>query len=203
MPCLQATSAGWTRTTARLVRRTVAATAVPAAPLAPSSFFPAAIASWRSRTRPYTTPAAAGAAAPAPKIVEIVDKIAALTLLETAALVSELKTRLNIQDIALPAPIAAAPAAGAAAAPAAAAAAPAEEKPAERTEFKVKLEKFDAAAKAKVIREIKNLLPGSNLVEAKKFVESVPKVIKENVPKEEAEKMKATLEALGATVILE
>ena len=39
-----------------------------------------------------------------------------------------------------------------------------------------------------------------NLVEAKKFVESAPKVIKENVPKEEAEKIKATLEALGAVV---
>ncbi|KAJ3085357.1 54S ribosomal protein L12, mitochondrial [Quaeritorhiza haematococci] len=98
----------------------------------------------------------------------------------------------------------AAPAAAAAPAGGAAESKPAEEeKPAEQTHFKVKLEKFDAAAKAKIIREIKNLLPGANLVEAKKFVESVPKVVKENVPKEEAEKMKKTLEALGATVVLE
>ncbi|ORY41386.1 ClpS-like protein [Rhizoclosmatium globosum] len=73
----------------------------------------------------------------------------------------------------------------------------------EQTEFKVKLEKFDAAAKAKIIREVKNIIPGANLVEAKKFVESVPKVLKEGVPKEEAEKMKKMLEELGATVILE
>ena len=84
-----------------------------------------------------------------------------------------------------------------------AAAAPAEEeKPAEKTEFNVKLEKIDATAKAKVIREVKNLA-GLSLVDAKKFVESVPKVLKESVPKEEAEKLKKTLEALGATVQLE
>lgn len=73
----------------------------------------------------------------------------------------------------------------------------------EKTEFTIRLEKIDIALKAKVIREIKNLIPGCNLVEAKKFVESVPKVIKESVPKEEAEKIKATLEGFGATVILE
>ncbi|KAI9017834.1 ribosomal protein L7/L12 C-terminal domain-containing protein [Gaertneriomyces semiglobifer] len=133
-----------------------------------------------------------------PKIATIVDQIAGLNLLETASLVGALKTRLNIQDIAMPVAAAAVPAAaGAAAAPAV------EEKPAEKTEFKVKLEKFDAGAKAKIIKEIKAMIPGANLVEAKKFVESVPKVIRENVSKEDAEKMKKTLEALGATVVLE
>ena len=88
---------------------------------------------------------------------------------------------------------------GAAAAPAAAAE---EEKPAEKTDFSIKIDKVDAAAKAKVIREVKNLA-GLNLVEAKKFVESVPKVLKESVPKEEAEKLKKALEAVGATVTLE
>ncbi|KAJ3017108.1 hypothetical protein HKX48_003704, partial [Thoreauomyces humboldtii] len=133
------------------------------------------------------------------KIVTIVDQIAKLTLLETASLVKELKTKLNIADIVMPAASAAPAAAGAggAAAPAA------EEKPVEKTEFKVKLEKFDPASKAKVIKEIKGMLPGANLVEAKKFVESVPKVIRDSATKEEAEKMKKTLEALGATVILE
>jgi large subunit ribosomal protein L7/L12 len=129
-----------------------------------------------------------------PKLSGLVDQISKLTLLETASLVALLKTRLNIQDIA--APVMAAPVA-ASGAPAA------EEKPPEKTEFTVKLEKFDAASKAKVIREIKGLLPGANLVEAKKFVESAPKVIREKVPKEEAEKIKATLEAVGATVLLE
>ncbi|KAJ3355696.1 hypothetical protein HDU83_002701 [Entophlyctis luteolus] len=138
----------------------------------------------------------------APNVVEIVDRIEKLTLLETASLIQELKTRLNIQEVAMP--VAAAPSSATPAGAAApAAAAPAEEKAPEQTEFKVKLEKFDAAAKAKIIREVKNIIPGANLVEAKKFVESVPKVLKENVPKEEAEKMKKMLEELGATIVLE
>ncbi|KAI9591059.1 ribosomal protein L7/L12 C-terminal domain-containing protein [Syncephalis fuscata] len=130
-----------------------------------------------------------------PKLDGIAGQISSLTLLETANLVQLLKTRLNIQDIAMP--VMAAP--SAAAAPAAVE----EEKVEEKTEFTVKLEKFDAATKAKVIREIKGILPGANLVEAKKFVESAPKVIRENVPKEEAEKIKKALEAVGATVGLE
>ncbi|KAI9202486.1 ribosomal protein L7/L12 C-terminal domain-containing protein [Polychytrium aggregatum] len=136
-----------------------------------------------------------------PKITKIVDDIATLNLLETASLVKALKTRLNIQDIAMPVAAAAAPAA-AAAAPAEAAA-PAKEEKVEKTEFKITLAKVDAAAKAKVIREIKGLLPNANLVEAKKFVESVPKVIKENASKEEAEKIKTLLEGLGASVTLD
>ncbi|KAF9957396.1 hypothetical protein BGZ70_009530 [Mortierella alpina] len=131
-----------------------------------------------------------------PKIVSIVDQISGLTLLQTADLVSLLKVRLNIQEISMPVG-GAAPAGGAAAAPVE------EEKVAEKTEFNVKLEKFDAAAKAKLIREIKNIIPGINLVEAKKFVEGAPKVVKEGLNKADAEKLKKTLEDLGATVSLE
>ena len=68
------------------------------------------------------------ASAPSPKITEIVDRIEKLTLLEASELVQELKTRLNITDIAMPA--AAAPAAPAAAAPSDEA--PAAEKPKEK-----------------------------------------------------------------------
>ncbi|QRV76442.1 ribosomal protein L7/L12 C-terminal domain [Ceratobasidium sp. AG-Ba] len=135
-----------------------------------------------------------------PKIVGLVDSISGLTLLQAADLVSLLKTRLNITEIAMPA-ASAAPVAGAAAP--VEDAAPAEEKPKEKTIFSVKLEKIDAANKAKVIREVKAIMPNMNLVEAKKFVESVPKVLKENVPKEEAEKLMKTLKELGATVSLE
>lgn len=78
-----------------------------------------------------------------------------------------------------------------------------QEKAAEKTLFTVKLEKIDAASKAKIIKEIKAMLPGANLIEAKKFVEAAPKVIKENLSKEEAEKIKKTLEAVGATILLE
>lgn len=61
---------------------------------------------------------------------------------------------------------------------------------------------FDAGAKPKVIKEVKNLL-GLSLVESKKFVESAPKVMKDSVPKDEAEKIIATLKELGAVVQME
>ena len=54
----------------------------------------------------------------------------------------------------------------------------------------------------KVIKEIKSML-GLSLVDSKKFVESAPKMMKEGVPKEEAEKIVETLKALGATVVME
>ncbi|KAI8975637.1 ribosomal protein L7/L12 C-terminal domain-containing protein [Mycotypha africana] len=148
---------------------------------------------WYTTEQPLPTPGTS--ATVDPKITAIVDEIEKLTLLQTSELVSQLKSRLNIQDIAMPVAM---PTAG----QAAPAAAEEEEKPAEKTEFSVKIDKVDAASKAKVIREVKNLA-GLNLVEAKKFVESVPKVLKESVPKEEAEKLKKALEALGATVLLE
>ncbi|KZM18968.1 54S ribosomal protein L12, mitochondrial [Ascochyta rabiei] len=141
------------------------------------------------------------AAAPAnPKIATIVDQISQLTLLETADLVSTLKTRLNIPDM----PMGGFAAAGAAGP---AAAAPVEEEEAapaaaEKTLFNLKLEKFDAGSKPKVIKEIKSML-GLSLVDSKKFVESAPKMMKEGVPKEEAEKIVETLKALGATAIME
>ncbi|RLV93023.1 54S ribosomal protein L12 mitochondrial [Spathaspora sp. JA1] len=132
-----------------------------------------------------------------PKISTIVDQISKLTLLETSALISELKEKLNISDISLPV---------GGGAPAAQAAAPVEEEAKEEVEektiFAVKLESFDAKSKPKIIKEVKSLL-GLSLVESKKFVEGAPKVLKDNVPKEDAEKMKATLEGLGAKITLE
>lgn len=127
----------------------------------------------------------------------MVTQISQLTLLETADLISSLKTRLNITEVAAPA--SAAPAA--AAAPASEAPKAAEAEP-EKTVFNLKLESFDASAKAKIIREVKAML-GLNLVDAKKFVESAPKVLKEGVTKEDAEKIKKALEAAGGVVKLE
>ncbi|KAJ3388545.1 hypothetical protein HDU92_001437 [Lobulomyces angularis] len=137
-------------------------------------------------------------------IQSLVDQISKLTLLENATLVKELKLKLNIKDIAMPAMMAA-PAAAPAAGTTAAAAEPAveEEKAAEKTTFSIKLEKYEAAAKSKLIREIKILIPGFTILEAKKFLESVPKVIKKDVPKEEAEKIKKLLDSLGGAVTLE
>ncbi|KAL0377916.1 UNVERIFIED_CONTAM: 50S ribosomal protein L7/L12 [Sesamum radiatum] len=84
-------------------------------------------------------------------------------------------------------------AAGASAAPAAAK---------EKTAFDVKLEKFDAAAKLKVIKEIR-AFTDLGLKEAKDLVEKTPAVVKKGVTKEEAEKIMAKLKEVGATVVLE
>jgi large subunit ribosomal protein L7/L12 len=91
--------------------------------------------------------------------------------------------------------------------PAAPAAAPVEEEEAapvqqEKTLFNLKLESFEAAAKPKIIKEIKSML-GLSLVDSKKFVESAPKMMKEGVPKDEAEKILETLKGLGAKVSME
>ena len=87
------------------------------------------------------------------------------------------------------------------------AAAPAEEEeaapaPQEKTLFSLKLEAIDAGSKPKIIKEIKSML-GLSLVDSKKFVESVPKVLKESVPKEDAEKIIETLKGVGATATME
>lgn len=110
------------------------------------------------------------------------------------------QTRLNIPDMPMGGFVAAGGAGPAAAAPVEEEeAAPAA---AEKTLFNLKLEKFDAGSKPKVIKEIKSML-GLSLVDSKKFVESAPKMMKEGVPKEEAEKIVETLKALGATAVME
>ncbi|EPX70936.1 ribosomal protein subunit L12 [Schizosaccharomyces octosporus yFS286] len=132
------------------------------------------------------------------KIENLVEEISKLSLLETSKLVEQLKQKLNISDIA---PMAA-PMAVPGAAAGAAEEANDEPKPEEKTTWNLKLESFDAGSKAKVIKEVKSLL-GLSLVDAKKFVESAPKVLKENVLKEDAEAIKSKLEQLTCKVTLE
>ncbi|PWW74315.1 ClpS-like protein [Tuber magnatum] len=138
-------------------------------------------------------------AATNPKVSGIVDQISGLTLMETADLVSLLKSRLNIPDVALQSfsagPAIAAPAA---AVEEEAAAEPVQEK----TMFNIKLVSFNPGAKPKIIKEVKSLL-GLSLVDSKKFVESVPKMLKEGLVKEEAEKIQKVLNDLGAVAALE
>src|SRR3989442_13179020 len=118
---------------------------------------------------------------------KLVDDLSKLTVLEAADLAKMLEEKWGVS---------AAAAVAVAAGPAAAAAAPAEEK----TEFTVVL----AAAGDKKIEVIKEVraLTGLGLKEAKDLVEGAPKPVKEGVNKEEAEKIKATLEKVGAKVEL-
>nr|XP_028571600.1 39S ribosomal protein L12, mitochondrial [Podarcis muralis] len=135
-----------------------------------------------------------------PKIQQLVQDIASLTLLEISDLNELLKKTLKIQDMGLM------PMAGMMP-PAQAAAPEAEEdfvpKKPEKINFTVKLTELNAADKVKLIKEVKNCMQGLNLVQAKKLVESLPQEIKAHVSKEEAEKIKAALEAAGGTVVLE
>ncbi|XP_065339669.1 uncharacterized protein mRpL12 [Cloeon dipterum] len=128
-----------------------------------------------------------------PKIQTLVTEISKLTLLEVSELSGALKKALNLPD----APVAMMAAPGGFAAPAA----EEEEEAAPQkvqTAFTVKLMKFDESKKVALIKEVKNLIEGMNLVQSKKFVESSPTVVKADIPKEEAEKLVAALTAVGA-----
>ena len=115
-----------------------------------------------------------------------IDYVENMTVLELSKLVKALEERLGVS--------AAAPVAVAAVAGAAAPAAAAEEK----TEFDVILASF-GDNKVAVIKEVRGIT-GLGLKEAKDLVEAAPKAVKEGASKEDAEKIKAQLEAAGAKV---
>eukprot|EP01135_Chromosphaera_perkinsii_P001141 Nk52_evm91s158 gene=Nk52_evmTU91s158 len=133
-----------------------------------------------------------------PKLTAIVEEISKLTLLEVADLNACLKEKLNIADAPMMSFAGAAPGAAAGGA-----ASEEEDKPAEQTAFTVKLEAVDAAQRVKVIREVKAIMPDMNLVQAKKFVENLPAVLKEDMSKEQAEELVKTLSAVGAKCVIE
>ncbi len=110
------------------------------------------------------------------KVTAMIEEIKGLTVLELSELVHALEEEFGV--------------------PAAGAAAPAAE---EKTEFDVVLAGFDAAAKIKVIKAVREIA-GLGLAEAKAFVESAPKALKEGVSKEDAENFKKQLEEAGAKV---
>lgn len=117
---------------------------------------------------------------------QLVEELSKKTVLEIAELVKLLEDKWGVS--------AAAPVAVAAAGGAAAGGAPAEEK----TTFDVVL-KDAGANKINVIKEVR-ALTGLGLAEAKALVEGAPKTVKEGVTKEDAAKMKTTLEAAGGKV---
>ena len=120
------------------------------------------------------------------KITALIEEVKGLTVLELSELVHALEEEFGVSAAAM-----AAPAAGGAAA------APAEEK----TEFDVVLAGFDAAAKIKVIKVVREIT-GQGLAEAKATVEGAPKTLKEGVSKDEAEALKKQVEEAGGKVEL-
>ncbi|XP_005181051.1 large ribosomal subunit protein bL12m [Musca domestica] len=147
-----------------------------------------------------TPPPPEGVAKPVnPKLESIANSIAGLNLLEVSELSALLKSKLNLPETSFVPQMAMGPARPAAAAEEEEEAAPKKV----QTSFKVKLVKFDEKQKVALIKEVKNLLEGMNLVQAKKFVESAPTVVKDDIPKDEAEKLKEALTKAGAVVEIE
>ena len=117
------------------------------------------------------------------KVTAMIEEVKALTVLELSELVHALEEEFGVSAAAM-------------AAPAAGGAAPAAE---EKTEFDVVLAGFDAAAKIKVIKVVREIT-GLGLAEAKAAVEGAPKTLKEAVSKDEAEELKKKLEEAGGKV---
>jgi len=140
-------------------------------------------------TKTASTKTASTKAAKVSKVEKVLQGIEKLSVLELSELVKALEEKFGVS--------AAAPVAVAAAAPAAAAEEPAEE---EKTIFDVML-LAAGEKKIPVIKEVR-AMTGLGLKEAKALVDEAPKPVKEGINKEEAEKIKAKLEELGATIEL-
>jgi large subunit ribosomal protein L7/L12 len=121
---------------------------------------------------------------------EVIEYLKNISVIELAGLVKELEEIFGV-SAAAPVAVAAFPADGGAAA-----AAPAAE---EQTEFSLILTEV-GAQKINVIKEVRAIVPGLGLKEAKDMVEGAPQTVKEGLSKEEAEKFKKQLEAQGAKV---
>lgn len=116
---------------------------------------------------------------------QILEAIASMTVLEASELVKAMEEKFGVTAAA---PVMVAGAAGAAA--------PAAE---EQSEFNVTLESADPAKKIAVIKAVREVT-GLGLKEAKDLVEGAPKTLKEGVSKEDAAKIKETVEAAGGKV---
>lgn len=119
------------------------------------------------------------------KIVKFVEEVKALSVMELSELVKALETEFGVSAAAM---ASSAPAAGAAAAP----------EVEEQTEFTVIL-KGPGASKINVIKAVRELT-GLGLKEAKDLVDAAPKIVKENVSKEDAEAVANKLKEAGAEI---
>lgn len=141
---------------------------------------------------------------PSEKVLNLADTLMNISFFEAAQLTKVMQKRLGTTGMGMPMMAASAmPAAGAAAAAPAAAAEPA--KPAEAAKpsrVDVKLVSFPDANKFKVLKEIRNLKPGMNLMESKALIEGLPKVVMESLLYKDAEDWKKALTEAGADVEL-
>uniref|UniRef100_A0A7C9CEX6 Large ribosomal subunit protein bL12 C-terminal domain-containing protein n=1 Tax=Opuntia streptacantha TaxID=393608 RepID=A0A7C9CEX6_OPUST len=138
---------------------------------------------------------------PSEKVTQLAETIAALTPEERAQIGPALRERLNhpkLEKISTEGLDLGAQAGGASAG----GAPQAEEKKAEKIAFDVKLEKFEAAAKIKVIKEVR-AFTNLGLKEAKDLVEKVPVVLKQGVTKEEAAEIITKIQAAGGVAVME
>ena len=127
------------------------------------------------------------------KTDEILESLKSLSLLEASELVKQIEEAFGVS--------AAASAGVVMAAPGAAAGGGGGEAAEEKTEFDVILDSFDAAAKIKVLKAVRNAT-GLGLGDAKALVEAAPKAVKEGISKDEAEALKKEIEEVGGKVTL-
>ena len=127
------------------------------------------------------------------KTEEILESLKSLSLFEASELVKEIEEAFGVSAAASAGVVMAAP--GAAGGDADGGAAE------EKTEFDVVLESFDAAAKIKVLKVVRNAT-GLGLGDAKALVESAPKTVKEGIAKADAESLKKEIEEAGGKVTL-
>ena len=138
---------------------------------------------------------------PSERVPPIVDEICGLTLLEVSDLAELLRKKLDINEMPVMAVMM--PGMGFGMGGAGGPAAKGEEvKAAEKTAFDLKLEAFDAAAKIKIIKEVRTFTD-LGLKEAKDLVEHAPTLLKKGVTKEEAEKIIEKMKQAGAKVTME
>ena len=130
---------------------------------------------------------------PCPQTDEILESLKYLSLLEASELVKQIEEAFGVS--------AAASAGVVMAAPGAAGGGDGGDAAEEKTEFDVILESFDAAAKIKVLKAVRNAT-GLGLGDAKALVEAAPKPVKEGISKDEAEALKKEIEEAGGKVTL-
>ena len=126
------------------------------------------------------------------KTDDILDSLKTLSLLEASELVKQIEDAFGVS---------AAPSAGVVMASGGAAGGAAAEAAEEQTEFDVVLESFDASAKIKVLKAVREAT-GLGLGDAKAMVEAAPKTIKEGIAKNDAEALKKAIEEVGGKVSL-